>query len=373
MARDYYEVLGVQRQADARDIKKAYRKLARKYHPDINPNDKSAEAKFKEINEAYQVLSDEETRKLYDQFGADYDKVPAGGAPGAGYAGAGYTGAGYPGGAPGGVNFEDLFGQARRGRSRVGAQAGGPSDRDPFGGGAYTHTEEVDPEQFGDLFENLFSGFRGGANGGGVSGAHGVDVGGRPRGPQKGQDIEQPIDISLQESIRGTQRSFQMTIQDPANGSVEQRNVAVKIPAGVKEGARVRAAGQGASGTQGGARGDLFLRIHIQPDPFWKREGDDLHCEVPVTFDEAALGASIEVPTVNGPVKLKIPAGTQCDQTFRLTGRGVPHLKGAGAGDEYVKVKVVVPRDLSPRERELIEEWSRQRDHDVRRDLPKGL
>ncbi|MDQ3815898.1 MAG: molecular chaperone DnaJ, partial [Armatimonadota bacterium] len=139
------------------------------------------------------------------------------------------------------------------------------------------------------------------------------------------------------------------------------------------EGARVRVANQGAEGSGGGLKGDLYLTIHVQPHPFWKREGDDLHCEVPVTFGEAALGATIDVPTINGPVQMKIPAGTQCGQTFRLSGRGVPHVKGGGAGDQYVKVKVAVPKHLGPREEELIKELSRLRDQNVRLGLPTNL
>jgi DnaJ-class molecular chaperone len=351
MAKDYYKILGVERSADEKEIKKAYRKLARQYHPDANKG-ANAEAKFKEINEAYQVLSDKEKRSLYDQFGADYDKVQAGGYPGANYGGGAQSGAQY--------DFRDIFNQARH------------------GGGGQVYTEEVDASDLGDVFENLFGNFRGGNRGQG--GAQGTRTGGgfnfrgaRARGPQKGSDVEQPIDISLAESIRGTQRSLQLTIRDPSTGSEHHRNVTIKIPAGVHEGARVRAANQGAPGDNGGANGDLYLRIHIQPHPFWKREGDDIHIEVPITFGEAALGATIAVPTLNGEVQLKVPAGTQCGQIFRLSNRGVSHLKGGGHGDQYVKVKVMVPKNLGPREEELIREMSRLRDQNVRLELPRDL
>lgn len=344
MAKDFYKILGVERTADEKAIKKAYRKLARQYHPDANKG-ANAEAKFKEINEAYQILSDKEKRDLYDQFGADFDKVQAGAHPGAGYA-------------TGGVHdFRDIFNQARG------------------GGGVYT--EQVDASDLGDVFENLFGSFRGnraqppqGGVGGRVGGFN--FRGARNRGPQKGPDAEQPIDVTVGESIRGTQRSLQLTIIDPHTGGEHHRNVTIKIPAGVREGARVRAANQGAPGENGGANGDLFLRIHIQPDRFWKREGDDIHIELPVTFAEAALGATIPVPTVNGEVQLKIPPGTQCGQVIRLSKRGVAQTKG-DTGDQFVKVKIVVPKNLGPREEELIRELSRLRDQNVRLEIPAEL
>ncbi len=337
MARDFYQVLGLARTADEKEIKKAYRKLARQYHPDVNPNDKSAEAKFKEVNEAFQVLSDKEKRTLYDQFGADYDKV--GPAPSHAHAGGNFNGA------P--VNFEnleELFNQNRRAAAygSHGTHTGTPPGEE--GGG------------FGDLFENILGG-RGRA---------------RKRGPQKGQDIEQDVQISLSESLRGTQRAMRLTISDPATGKSENREFTVKIPAGVREGARVRVLGKGASGEGGGPPGDLFLQVSIAPHPPWKREGDDLFIEVPVTYAEAALGATIDVPTINDRIQVRVPAGTQSGQKIRLSGRGAPKTKG-GAGDQYVSIKVVVPRDLSPRETELIEELSKLRPDNPRRELPDSI
>ena len=356
MAKDYYKTLGVERSADEKEIKKAYRKLARQYHPDINPNNKPAEAKFKEINEAYQVLSDKEKRTLYDQFGADFEKFQA-----AGYTPGGNSGSGGAAG-PGGVDFSEIFGR-KPGSSRPGR--------------GNVHVENIDPSEFGDLFENLFTGGRGarGPTAGSTTAERegGFNFGGRRRGPQKGQDVEHELEVSLAEYIKGTQRSLQLTIRDPATGTQQVRNVTVKIPAGVQEGARVRVTNQGASGSGGGTNGDLYLIIHVQLHPFWKREGDHLHCEVPITFAEAALGAQIGVPTISGEVQMKVPPGTQCGQTFRLSGRGVPHVKGDGAGDQYVKVKVIVPRNVGPREEELIQELARLRDQNVRLDLPAGL
>lgn len=335
MAKDFYKTLGVSKTADEKEIKKAYRKLARQYHPDINPNNSSAEAKFKEINEAYQVLSDSEKRGLYDQFGENYDKIPAG-----------YTGGG-PGG-PGGPNLGDFFGGGGGGRP---------------GPGGY---ENINFGEGGDIFESLFGGLGGrGKRGGGG----GFDFGGRGRrGPQKGEDIEQTVSVALAESINGTQRGFQVLGQDGVS-----RNITVKIPAGVQEGARVRVAKQGGEGSGGGQRGDLYLRVRIEPHAFWERKGDNLHCEVPVSFTEAVLGAVIDVPTINGSVQLRIPAGTQSGQTFRLSGRGVPHLKGDGAGDEYVKVKIAVPKNLTADETDLIEKLAALRTENVRTGLPSAL
>lgn len=344
MAKDFYKILGVSRKADEKEIKRAYRKMARQYHPDANKG-KDAESRFKEINEAYQVLSDSEKRSLYDQFGDDYDKVGQGAPPpgaSGGYPGAGYSSAGY---SSGGVNFEDLLNQARRQQAAGGGHAG---------------AEEAD---IGDLFSTFFGGRGQKSTRGG-----GSPFRGRARS-QKGQDIEQPMAISLGESISGATRALQFVLSDPMTGQQHQRNVTVKIPAGVREGARVRIKGQGGPGERGGANGDLYLRIRIQPHPFWKREGDNLHCELPISFAEAALGAVVDVPTTDGSVKMRIPAGTQSEQTFRLSGRGVPRSKSAKSGDLFVKVNVAVPKNLSAQETELIRELSSQREQNLRSNL----
>jgi DnaJ-class molecular chaperone len=350
MARDFYKILGVERNAEEKDIKMAYRKLAREYHPDANKS-ADAEARFKEISEAYQVLSDKDKRALYDQFGENYDKVQAAPPPGAAGYGAGYAGqASY-----GGVNFEDLLNQARRQQST------------PGGGGGFGGNVGVEEGDIGDIFSSIF----GGRNGASTPRGGGFNFRQR-RAPQKGQDVEQPLEISLGESINGTSRALQLVIRDPQTGE-HARNVTVKIPAGVKEGARVRAANQGAPGENGGPNGDLYLKIRIKPHPFWSREGDNLKCEIPVAFHEAALGATIEVPTLDGSVKMKIPPGTQSGQTFRLSGRGVPHLKGGGKGDLFVKAKVAVPKKLEAREEELIRELAELRDENPRANLPAAL
>ena len=333
MATDFYNLLGVERSASEKDIKRAYRKQARQHHPDVNPNDPNAEAKFKEINHAYQVLSDKEKRSLYDQFGPDFDKV--------GQAPPGWNGQTSGGGSSygagnnpyAGVDLEDLLRQTQR------------------GGGGQTH---VETEAGGDIFESIFGGLRG--RGG---------FGNRRREPQRGENIEQAVQITLPESLHGTQRAFQFTITDPNTGTVDRRNVTVKIPAGVRDGATVRVAGKGTAGEAGAPNGDLLLKISIAPHQYWKRNGDDLLIEVPVTFSEAALGATIDVPTQTGRVNMKLPAGTQSGQKIRLSGRGVKRKDGS-AGDQYVIAKIDVPKELSDRERELIEELKSLRDENPR-------
>ncbi len=343
MAKDFYSVLGISRDADEKAIKSAYRKLARKYHPDVNPNNPDAEAKFKEISSAHDVLADPEKRKLYDQFGENFDKIPPGyeqyGPQGGGFPGAGYGGGS---GAPQGFNLEDLIAQAHR---------GGGNARVDFGAGGSSQSAGI-----GGLFGEMFGG-RGGA---------------RTRGPQKGGDVEHPLEISFAESVKGTQKRVQLRIQS-GDGREEMRDVTVKIPALINNGATVKVAGRGASSPTGGPNGDLFLRIGVANDPFWKRDGLDIRVEVPVAFHEAALGATIGVPTLHGEVNLRVPPATQSGQTFRLSGRGLKNEKTGQSGDQYVSVKVAVPKNLSAREEELIRELAAQRSEDVRAGLPKGI
>ncbi len=356
MARDYYAVLGIDRTADEKAVKSAYRKLARKYHPDVNPNNPDAEGKFKEISSAHEVLSDPEKRKLYDQFGENFDKIPPGYEQ---YASQGSHGGGNPfggqnvgggGGMPGGFNLEDLLQQAQRGG------AGGSGGRADFRGGG-------------------MPGAGSGGMGSGIGGLFGEMFGGRGgqgRGQQKGGDVEHPIEISFAESVKGTQRRVNLRIQS-SEGREEMRDVTVKIPALINNGASVKVSGKGASSSSGGPNGDLFLRVGVASDPFWKRDGLDIRVEIPVTLAEAALGATVSVPTLHGEVKLRVPAGTQSGQTFRLSGRGLKNEKTAQSGDQYVSVKVAVPKNLSPREEELIRELATQRNEDVRANLPKGI
>lgn len=336
MAKDFYKILGVDRSASEKDIKKAYRKLARENHPDVNKSS-GAEAKFKEISEAYQVISDPDKRALYDQWGEQFDKVPSG-ASGPG---------GYAGGVPGGVDFADIFRQAQGGQGRGGVQWQGGGD-------------------VGDLFEGLF-GFR--KRGG--QGAPNQEPF-RGQSAPKGQDVEQPVTITLGESVRGATRTFQFTLQGTHSGQAFPRKVTVKIPAGVREGSTVRAKGQGAPGPGGGANGDLLLRVHLQSHPFWTRKGDDLHAELPISFEEATLGATVEVPTLDGHVKLKIPVGTNSGTNFRLSGRGIPKPKG-GKGDLYFKAKIAVPKELTDEQKELVQQLNLESGDALRADLPAAI
>jgi len=313
--KDYYQTLGVGKHASEREIKSAFRKLARQYHPDVNPGDTSAEERFKDINEAYEVLSDPEKRRKYDQLGTawrDWDR--AGGRPGdfdwSQWA------AGYPG----------AQGQ------RVHVRYGTPEDlEDLFGGGS----------PFSDFFSQIFGGMGGGAAPGGFE----YQV-----RPQRGQDYEQEVEISLREAYQGTTRVLQG----------DGRRLEVKIPPGARTGTRVRMAGEGGPGAVSGPAGDLYLRLKVLSDPQFERQGDDLHVTVPVDLYTAVLGGRAQVPTLGGPVKLTIPAGTQNGRTFRLRGKGMPRLRQPDQhGDLYAEVDIQLPERLTPRQRELFEELRR--------------
>jgi molecular chaperone DnaJ len=321
-AKDYYTILGLSRDATEKDIKTAYRKLARKYHPDVNPGNKAAEEKFKEINQAYEVISDVEKRKKYDQFGEGWEH--------AGH----FTQSGRPG--------RQSYGTASDfGSFNFGGQGGGTT----FGG-----SEGMD-----SIFEQMFSGTR-------------------SRRPQarRGQDIEHALEISLEEAFSGTSRLLNLQTEDSCptcggtgraqkaacatcrgSGAVHRvRQLEVKIPAGVKTGSRVRVAGQGGPGT-GGPAGDLFLVITVAPHSSIERVDDDLQTTVPVPLTTAMLGGKVEVPTLKGKLELKVPAETQNGRTFRLAGQGMPRLGKAGRGDLLVKINAVLPLTLSDEEREL--------------------
>lgn len=300
--KDYYELLGVGRSATDKDIRQAYRRLARKYHPDVNPGDKAAEKTFKEIQRAYEVLSDPDKRAKYDKYGENWEQILQGG-----------------------------FDPAQRGA--------------PFGGGNFggfkgeTTTEDF---ELGDIFERFF----------GDSRRRGESV----RRQRRGQDIEYPVEVSLEEAYRGTQRVLQMQSPD---GHV--RRLEVKIPAGVQTGSRVRIAGGGGAGLGGGTAGDLILNVTVLPHDVFERKGDDIHAEVSIPLLTALLGGEIRVPTLKGEVALKIPPETQNGRVFRLAGLGMPKLGGGGKGDLHVKVKVMLPTRLSDREKELFEELKKLR------------
>lgn len=356
--RDYYDVLGVGKSADATEIKKAYRKLAMKYHPDKNPGDKEAEEKFKEINEAYEVLSDETKRKNYDQFGHE-------GVNGQGFGGdGGFGGQGFGG-------FDDIFGDI-----------------------------------FGDMF--------GGGFGGGRQ---------RRRGPERGADIRQRINISFEDAAFGKKvqvkinrseecdechgsgakpgtskktcptcngsgqvQSVQRTpfgniastrtcstcngegevIDSPCSkchgkGSIRKtKTIEVDVPAGIDEGQMIKLSGQGELGTRGGPRGDLYIEVSVNAHQLFTREGYDVYLEMPITFAQATLGDEIQVPTLDGKVQYQVPEGTQTGTVFRLKGKGIPKLRSNVRGDQYVKVTVEIPTKLNDKQKELVRQFAKE-------------
>jgi DnaJ-class molecular chaperone len=331
--RDYYEVLGVAKGASADEIKKAHRKLVRQYHPDVNKNNKQAEEKFKEAQEAYDVLSDPQKRANYDQFG---------------HAGVG------AGGMPGGDPYEAFR------RSQAGRGGGRTQWRTDSG----ATVEDFDPSDFGngqfaDIFEQLFGGRGGGAGmGGGFGGRAG---GGRTRArpePQRGADVEYPVTLTFAQAARGTSLPLQI------NRGGKMESIEVKIPAGVKDGSRIRLKGQGEQ--TGGQPGDLFIITAVHPHPYFRRDGLDILIDVPISLWEALLGTKVEVPTLDGPVTLTIPAGTSSHAKLRIKGRGIE--RGSEKGDQYIVVKVIVPKDLGD-DRATIEELAKKHPINARADI----
>jgi DnaJ-class molecular chaperone len=323
--KDYYATLGVAKTANEKEIKQAYRKLARKHHPDVNPGDKSAETKFKAINEAYEVLGDPEKRKKYDELGANWRMYEQ-------------AGAGAPGGAPPpgwNVNFGG------------GAGSGG-------GGGFRTMTEDEMREMFGDAdpFSDFFHTFFGGSAGGGAQEPGGRGRGSRARAPRQGRDVEQEIELNLEDALNGTTRRFSISHDGNA------RNVDVRIPAGVGNGSRVRIPGEGEHGTSGAKSGDLYLRVRLAPHPKFEVKGKDLYTRVTVPLTTAVLGGEAQVDTIGGKsLRLKIPPGTQQAQVFRLKGHGMPTVNHPDqTGDLYATVAIPLPRDLTAEQRRQFEE-----------------
>jgi DnaJ-class molecular chaperone len=341
-AKDYYTILGVARSASEKEIKSAYRKLARKYHPDVNPGDKAAESRFKEIAEAYEVLGDAAMRKKYDKFGhLGEGWKHAGEHPfGGGYGPGPGAGAG-----PGGTDWQQMFSGAE----------------DMRGGGF----------DLGDLLGGFMGRGRGGT-----------------RPATRGEDLQHEVEISLEEAYHGTERAVTLVAREscPAchgrgmvqnkvcgacggAGAVERpRTITVKIPKGVADGAKVRVSGQGGAGAAGGPAGDLYLIPRIRPHPRFERKGDDLYTEATVSFPEAALGGEAAVMALDGStLTARVPGGTSSGQMLRLRGKGMPLLRGEGFGDLYVRIRIAVPKDLTARERELIEELAQ-----LRQDTSRG-
>jgi len=375
---DYYELLGVPRKASVKDIRAAFRKLARKYHPDLNPGDKAAEEKFKQIQEAYDVLSDSKKRQMYDQYGFYSENLPPGGYPGGGQEGTGEPN----------VNFD--FGGFDFGGGTGAAGGGGASFRD------------------------LFSQFFGGRSGAATEPEH-----------EPGGDLEYQLEIDFWDAVRGAVKKLSITRMDACEtchgtgaigspqtcptchgtGSIQQaagkmrfnvpctrcggtgklrtacracggegrirrtETIEVRIPAGVANGGRVRVPGKGNAGTMGAPAGDLYLRVVVRPHPFFERRGNDLHTKVPVTVGEATLGAKIEVPTIDGRSLVKIPPGTNSGSTLRLREKGVPSARNGARGDQYVEVQVIVPKPTDERVRNLMKELEKIDPEDPRKDL----
>lgn len=312
MAEDYYQVLGVDKKASADEIKKAYRKLAVKWHPDKNPNDKGAEEKFKKISEAYAVLSDAQKREQYDQFGsADRFRQQ--------------------------YSQEDIFRDFDLDEILRGFGFGSGRGRTTFrtsrrgGGGA---------QNFEDPFSGMF---------GGGGGRHYANM------PQKGQDAEYNLSISLEESVMGSDKKISLQMEN----RIEDINV--KIPPGISSGKKLRLPGKGLAGFNGGPNGDLFLNINVMPHPIFARDGNDLYIEKTIKFTQAALGTTIDIPTLDGTTKrLKIAPGTQNNTKIRMKGYGVPGLKGSLKGDQFVKINIEVPKKLTDRQIKLVEQLANE-------------
>jgi DnaJ-class molecular chaperone len=303
MSEDLYTILGVKKGAPASEIKQAYRKLARKHHPDLNPGDKESEKRFKKISAANSVLSDPEKRKKYDMLGPRF--AEGGFHPGGDFSGSGFD------------NFDF---------SRVGREGG-----------------------FGDIFEELFGG-----------------RGGRPRtGPRRGSDLQYTMSITFEDSIKG------LSTRVSLNRGVESESIRVRIPAGVGDGSKVRVAGKGEPGENNGPPGDLFIITRVAGHRFFERRGDNIYCVLPITLEEALLGARVEVPTVEGVTTFKIPPGTQSGQKFKLAGKGAPSLRGSVRGHQYVEVRIALPALSDERSKEIVREFSRLNPQQgIRDDIP---
>jgi len=322
--KDYYKVLGLPKDATPEQIRKAYRKLARELHPDVNKAS-GAEQRFKEVNEANEVLSDPEKRKRYDQVGANWQQYEQWQQQGSGR------------------NFEWVF--------------TGPGGFQYGNGGA---DEFEDAGGFSDFFRTFFGDLGGAA----TASARGGTTTRRGARARAGQDFETIVEVTLPEAYRGAERSIEL--EQPEGG---RRRLTVKVPAGVRDGQRIRLAGAGGKGGAGGPAGDLYLVVRVQEHPFFKRDGDDIHVELPVTLAEAMLGAEVVVPTLKGRVTLRIPPETQNGRVIRLAGQGMRRLGSSGQGDMYVTVKVILPTKLSDDEKACLKKIAEQHKEDVRSHL----
>jgi len=343
--KNYYDILGVKKNASAEEIRKAFRKLARKYHPDVNPGNKSAEEKFKELSEANDVLSDPKKRKIYDQLGYYSDNIDpaaaeayarAGQGRGPGFGAGGFGG--YPGGFPGGAGQQEVHYDF--------------SDFD-FGG-----TQGGQGGSFRDIFSGIFSGGGFGRR--------------EPQGPMPGTDVEYEVHVPFWEAIRGG--TMRLNIQRPGANGMQTEPIEFRIKAGTRDGQRIRLAGRGNPGQKGGSAGDLYLIVRVDSHPVFRREGDDIHVTVPIMPWEAALGAKVEVPTIDGRSMLRIPPGTQSGQKLRLREKGVKSATKDGAiGDEIVEVKIAAPQVPNVEAKELWHKLEKMHPENPREDLFKKI
>jgi len=373
---DYYELLGVSRKASAKDIRAAFRKLARKYHPDLNPGDKAAEEKFKQLQEAYDVLSDTKKRQMYDQYGFYSENVPTGdygqGAGGESNVNFDFGGFDFGGGSgaqgAGGSSFRDLFSQFFSGRGR-----GGDFDEEAEPGGALEYQLEID----------FWDAVRGGVKKLQITRldtcetCHGTGAIGTPQVCPvcNGSGTIQQAAGKMKFNVPCTRCGGTGKLRTPCKtcggeGRVRRtETIDVRIPAGVASGGRVRVPGKGNAGTMGAPPGDLYLLVEVKPHPFFERRGNDLYTKVPVTVSEATLGAKVEVPTIDGRSLVRIPPGTNSGRTLRLREKGVPSARNGARGDQYVEIQVVVPQPTDERVRNIMKELETVAPEDPRKDL----
>lgn len=342
--RDYYEILGVERNASEEEIKKSYRRLAMQYHPDRNQGDKEAEEKFKEAAEAYEVLSDAQKKDIYDRFGHE-------GLSGTGFRG--FTGFEDIFSSFGSI-FEDIFGYSNQ--SRTSARAGADLRYDlkiSFMDAAFGTSTEIEVTKLDTCHE---------CSGSGAAAGTSPEVCRRCGG--RGQVTQSSGFFSISSTCPSC-RGYGSVIANPCKlcrGTGKEKihkNVSLKIPAGVETGSRLRLRGEGERGENNGPPGDLYVFVHLEPHDFFSRRENDIYCRIPISFVQAALGATIEVPTLNGTENLKIPKGTQSGRVFKLKGKGIPHLRGFGRGDQLVEAIVVTPSNLTRKQEDLLREFAK--------------